>query len=100
MTRLMMGRLPLTKRGAVRAREHSCVARQEAECWPCDPDLERSLLGVCLWGKATEVVQLLEAEDWSLSAHHDIFGAIAALVQEGETTFDVWTLASELRHRG
>jgi replicative DNA helicase len=76
------------------------LGRREAESWPCDPDLERSLLGVCLWGKAREVVQALEAQDLAVSAHGEIFGAIASLVEQGEATFDVWTLASELRHRG
>ena len=41
----------------------------------------------------------LEAQDFGLSAHKEIFGAIACLLEQGETTFDVWTLASELRRR-
>jgi replicative DNA helicase len=51
-------------------------------------------------GRAKEVVPLLEADDLSLSTHGEVFGAVAALVEQGETAFDVWTLASELRHRG
>ena len=72
----------------------------ETGSWPCESDLERSLLGVCLWGKAKDVVGALETEDLGVTAHKEIFEAIACLVEQGETTFDVWTLASELRRRG
>lgn len=90
----------LVPQSATKARENVGRVQGEAELWPCDLDLERSLLGVCLWGKATEVVQALEGQDLAISAHAEIFGAIASLVEQGEVTFDVWTLASELRHRG
>jgi len=87
------------KIGATKAERKLRRVRNDAESWPCDPDLERSLLGVCLWGRAQEVVRALEAQDFGLSAHKEIFGAIACLLEQGETTFDVWTLASELRRR-
>jgi replicative DNA helicase len=68
--------------------------------WPAHLNEERYTLGACLCGQAVEAVQLLQADDFSLSAHQKIFGAICSLVTRGETALDFPLLEVELHRRG
>jgi len=72
----------------------------DGSAWPVDIAEEKAALGVCLWGKAKEVVRLLTADDFSVSAHRDIFAAICGLIDQGESVIEVCLLAGELRRRG
>jgi replicative DNA helicase len=72
----------------------------ERTSWPADLREECGALGVCMLGQATEAARLLEADDFSLAANREIFSAICALVERGETTLEISLLAAELRARG
>jgi hypothetical protein len=68
--------------------------------WPADLSEERSALGACLLGAAAEAVRLLETEDFSVTAHREIFGVIRASAETGETQLETGLVAAKLRARG
>jgi replicative DNA helicase len=68
--------------------------------WPADLGEERSALGACLRGQATEGVELLRVDDFSLPANRAIFLGIQALVERGESALEISLVAAELQTRG
>jgi replicative DNA helicase len=72
----------------------------ELPTWPSDIQEEKSALGVCLLGSASEGVRLLTPDDFSLTSHREIFAAICKLVSRGEMAIEISLLAAELRRRG
>jgi replicative DNA helicase len=68
--------------------------------WPALLDEERYALGACFCGQAVEATQLLQADDFSLRAHREIFAAICALVADGEPALEEPLVAGELARRG
>lgn len=86
------------------AGERGAMARGKSVFSPVPPhnlDAERSVLGALLLDKDQigQVVGSLEADDFYLDAHGDIFGAMLSLFSQG-TPLDTLTLADELeRHR-
>jgi replicative DNA helicase len=68
--------------------------------WPSDIQEEKSALGVCLLGLATEAAGLLTPDDFSLTSHREILAAICELVSQGERAIEISLLAAQLRRRG
>jgi replicative DNA helicase len=68
---------------------------------PNSADAERSVLGAAMQdvGAATLAVEALQADDFYLSEHKEIFSAVDALFQSG-SSIDVMTVSNELNRRG
>jgi len=68
---------------------------------PNSTDAERSVLGAALQdiGAATLAVETLQADDFYLSEHQEIFSAVKALFSTG-SSIDVMTVSNELARRG
>jgi len=68
--------------------------------WPALLDEERYALGACICGQAVDATRLLVADDFSLRAHREIFAAISALIEAGETALEEPLVVGELARRG
>ncbi len=68
---------------------------------PSSADAERSVLGAAMQdvGAATLAVETLQADDFYLSEHREIFSAVNALYATGASV-DVMTVSNELSRRG
>jgi replicative DNA helicase len=80
---------------------HAEIARPiRHPTFPSDIQEEKSALGACLLGSASEAVRFLTPDDFSLTSHREIFAAICELVSRGEQAVEISLLAAELRRRG
>jgi hypothetical protein len=100
---------PSQKPSSARGRRGGAAASARPELRPATPlrvpphnvDAERSVLGALLLVDAPihDVARALQAEDFYLDAHADLFRAMLQLVSQG-TPIDTLTLADELERQG
>jgi hypothetical protein len=90
----------IAQRGPASLREIRSPQSLAVTEWPAHVDEERYALGACFCGQAVDATRLLEEDDFSLGAHREIFAAISALIEEGETAIEFPLVAGELARRG